>query len=429
MKFEKFVLNNGIRIILAPLKNTEAVTVHVGIKVGSCNETKDINGISHFLEHMMFKGTKKRPSTLAIAEELDQIGGEYNAYTHKEFTVYYVKVLYNHLNLALDIISDMLLNSLFEQKEIDRERGVIIEEINLYQDTPARYIGDLFEKALWGDSFLGREIIGSKENILKFTRENFLNHIKNFYYGENIVVTISGKFDKDVALKLVKKYFNSFTKKTNLEQKNKNDVNNNKRFLFLAKNTDQTHLAVGFRSYSLLDQKKYAMNLLAIILGGNMSSRFFINIRERLGLCYYISSDVEHYLDDGYFVTFSGVKNENLGLAIEKIIEGYQEINNKEISKEEIKKAKDYLKGKTLLHLEESQAVAEFLGRQEILLKKILTYQEIFEIIESLNAKSLQRIWQDVFSFKNLKIACIGPAKNQKVVSNLGNKLIDDRQN
>lgn len=421
MKYRKYTLNNGIRVILAPLENTESITVHIGFKVGSVDESKQINGLSHFLEHMMFKGTKKRPSTLAIAQELDSIGGQYNAYTHKEYTAYFIKVLPHHFDIALDVLSDMLRNSLFDENEIEREKGVIIEEINLYQDTPSRYIGDLFEKTLWGDSFLGQEIIGNKENILKFKRAHLLEHLENFYVGENMVVTIAGKLKGRKIIPLIKKFFSSLKKKGLLKTKIRPDkiAVQNKNIVFLDKNTDQTHIAVGFKSFPLTDQRKYALHILAIILGGNMSSRFFIDIRERLGLCYYISTDAQHYLADGYFTTYAGVKNDQLDLAVEKIILGYKAMAREGVTQKELLKAKEYLKGTTLLHLEESQAVAEFLARQEILLKKILTFEEIFEIINKITVQDLQKIWQEIFSLKNIKIACIGPQKNRKKLDSL----------
>ncbi len=421
MTFTKYFLKNGIRVILAPLQNTESVTVHIGVKVGSVDENKNINGLSHFLEHMMFKGTKNRPSTLAIAKELDAIGGLYNAYTHKEYTAYFAKVLSKHINVAVDILSDMLQNSLFDKNEIEKERGVIIEEINLYQDTPSRYIGDLFEKALWGDSFLGREIIGTKENISKFSRQDLLKHLENFYVGQNMVITVAGKYPKNI-LSLIEKKFFQIKNKAAKNHPNNFKIKRKQNIIFLDKNTDQTHLAIGFHTFPLSDKRKYATAILATILGGNMSSRFFINIREKLGLCYYITTEAEHYLKDGYIATFSGVKNNDLSTAIEKILEGYKEMAQTEISQEELNKAKDYIKGKTLLYLEESQAVAEFLARQEILLNKILTYREIFEIIEAIKTSDILKIWREIFSLEKLKIACIGPEKNKEVIENIFDK-------
>jgi len=424
MNFEKFILKNGIRVILVPLKNTKSVAIYVGVKVGSFDESKNINGLSHFLEHMMFKGTKNRPNTLAIAQELDSVGGEYNAYTGKEITAYYVKVLSKHLELAIDVLSDILQNSLFDEEEINREKGVIIEEINLYQDTPSRYIGDLFEKTLWGNSALGREIIGTKDNILKFKRQDFLNHLNNFYVGKNIVITVAGNFQKEKTLALLDKKFSKIKKRSPNKLKNIPKVKT-ASINFLNKETDQTHIAIGFETFPITDRKKYAASLLAVILGGNMSSRFFINIREKLGLCYYIFSEAEHYLNGGYFATFAGVKNENLEVAVKKIIEGYNELIDFEIAPKELQKAKLYLKGKMLLSLEQALAQAEFFARQEVLLKEILTYREIFEIINSLKPNDLQKIWRDIFSFKKLKIACIGPAKNQKILKQIMKKVVN----
>lgn len=279
--YKKTTLKNGLRIITVPMKNTRAITVLVLVGTGSKYETKDINGISHFLEHMFFKGTKKRPNTLKIAEVLDKVGGAYNAFTEKEFTGYWAKVDSKHTDLAIDWVSDNFLNLKIEEKEIKREKGTIIEEINMYLDTPMLHIGDLWEKLLYGDQPAGWLIIGEKEIVKRLKRKHFLDYSKNHYTAKNTIICVAGNINSRTVERKIKDYFKNIRTISPKPKLKVIEKQNKPQSLILFKKTDQTHLALGVRGYGLFSPKKYAQALLATILGGFMSSRLFISIRER----------------------------------------------------------------------------------------------------------------------------------------------------
>ncbi|MFH0819920.1 MAG: pitrilysin family protein [bacterium] len=413
MKFQKETLSNGLRLILAPLNNTQIVTVLFLVGVGSKYETKKINGISHFLEHMVFKGTKKRPTALKINEVVDKVGGEFNAFTSKEATGFYIKIDKRYLDLALDVISDILLNSKFENKEINKERGVIIEEINFKQDTPIRQVGDLFEKLLYGDQPAGWEIIGEKENILKLNRPDILNYFKVHYLANNSILCLAGAINDRIKLK-VDKYFARFETG---QLKNKIKVKEEQikpQALVSYKKTDQTHLCLGTRAYDLFHPDRYALKVLGVILGGNMSSRLFNLVREKYGLAYYIRTNTETYTDSGYLVTQAGVDNKKVKQVIKLILSEYKKIKKTKVNQTELKKAKDYIKGVSLINLETSDEVAHFLATQEILTRKILTIEEQFAAIDKVTTRDIERVAQDIFKPSKLNLAIIGPFEKKE---------------
>ena len=411
--FKKTTFKNGLRIITVPMKNTKAVTLLVMVGTGSKYETKELNGISHFLEHMFFKGTKKRPTTLKIAETLDKIGGACNAFTSKEFTGYWAKVDWKHLDLALDWVSDIFLNSKLEKKEIKREKGVIVEEINMYLDTPISYIGDLWEKLLYGNQPAGWLIIGEKKNILKFKREHFLNYLRNHYSALNTVVCIAGNFNQKEVKKKVQKYFRDIKKKPAKEKLKVIEKQKHPQSLIHYKKTDQTHLCLGVRGYNLSQPEKYAQEILTVILGANMSSRLFISIRERKGLCYTIRTSSDYSTDTGYLVTQAGIPHKNIGEVIKLVLKEYKNVKTRKVSDQELKKAKDYLKGISTLSLESSDAQASFYSLQELLSRKILTPREKFAKLDKVTLDDVQKAAKNIFRPEKLNLALIGPHKDK----------------
>ncbi|MDD4990237.1 MAG: pitrilysin family protein [Candidatus Pacebacteria bacterium] len=419
MNYKKITLNNGLRIMLVPNKNTQAVTVLVVVGAGSKYETKQNNGISHFVEHMFFKGTKKRHNTLAISETLDRVGGFYNAFTSKEYTGYFAKVDVKHSDLALDWVSDIFLNSKIDPKEIEKERGVIIEELNMYLDTPVRHIRDLFEGLLYGDQPAGWEIVGTKENLKKIQRNNFIDYIKNHYSSNNTIVCISGNFSQEKIIQDVKRKFKAINKKQ--PQIKIKVVENQKLPQVNAKfkETDQTHFCLGVRGFDLFSPKIYAQEVLATILGGNMSSRLFIKVREKSGLAYYVKTDAESFTDSGYLVTQAGIPHTALKKAIKMILREYRALKHKAVSQSELQKAKDYLKGNLTLSLESSDALASFYAGQELLTNKILTLKDECAKIDKVKAKDVQKIAQEIFQEKNLNLSVIGPHKNESSLGKL----------
>lgn len=411
--FKKITLKNGLRIITVPQKNTQAVTVLVLVGTGSKYEKKEINGISHFLEHMYFKGTKKRPTTMAIAETLDKVGGIYNGFTAEEYTGYFAKVAAPFFDLALDWVSDIFLNSILPEKEIEKEKGVIIEEINMLSDNPMSYIQILWLKLLYGDQPAGQPVAGTKESVISIDREKLLNYMRKQYVAPNTIICLAGKINSPLSIKRIKKYFSKIGI-TKPEEKPKLIEKQTKPNLLLNfKETDQTHICLGVRGYNLFHPKRYVQEILGIILGGMMSSRLFLEIRDKLGIAYYVQTDVHSDSDTGYLATRAGLENKNVEKGILVILKEYRKISQEKISQSELKKAKDNLKGKTTLLLESSDAQASFYAGQELLEKKILTPKEIFKRIDKVSTNDILRVARDIFQPKKLNLALIGPFKDK----------------
>ena len=411
--YKKTTLKNGLRIITVPMKNTQAVTVLVLVGTGSKYETEEINGISHFLEHMFFKGTKRRPNKLAIAETLDRVGGIYNAFTGKEYTGYFAKVDFRHFDLALDWVSDIFLNSKIPKEEIEKERGVIIEEINMYLDTPMAYIGDLWEKLLYGNQPAGWLTLGRKETVKKLKRQQFLDYLKKHYTAPNTIVCVAGNIDRKSAENKIKRYFKNIRAVLPKPKLKVVEKQTQPGCLVYFKETDQTHLCLGVRGYDLFSPKKYAQAVLATILGGSMSSRLFLSIREERGLAYYIKTSTETYTDTGYLVTSAGLRNQKVGEAISLILEEYKQIREKGVSQKELQKAKDYLKGTLSLSLESSDAQASFYTSQELLAGKILTPEQECQNIDQVSRDDIIRVAREIFKPEKLNLAMIGPFKDK----------------
>jgi len=411
--YYKHTFKNGLRLVTVPMKNTKAVTVLVLVGTGSKYETKEINGISHFLEHMFFKGTKKRPNALAIGETLDRVGGQYGAFTDTERTGYYAKVDSKHLDLALDWVTDIFLNSKLETKEIGKEKGVIIEEINMYLDTPMRYVGDLWDKLLYGNQPAGWSIVGEKEIIRKLERKQFIDYFNNHYSSWNTLIVIAGNISRDLRVKL-QKYFKKINTKKPKEKRETVERQKGVRILVHYKKTDQAHLLLGVRTFNLFHPDKYILDVMSTIIGGAFSSRLSIEIRERHGLAYYLWTHSHHETDTGYLVAQAGIDNKRIDKAIQIILESYKSIKEKKVGQKELRKAKDYIKGRTILNMESSDAQAYFYGFQELLENKILTLEQKFAKIEAVTVNDIQRVAKDIFRPEKLNLALIGPFKNKQ---------------
>ncbi len=416
MLFQKYNLSNGARVILAPLHETQAVTVLVLFPVGSRYEKKKVNGVSHFLEHMMFKGTKKRPDTQTISRELDRVGAEFNAYTSKDHTGYYVKITHDRLEHALDITSDMLYNSLFRKEEIDREKNVVIEEIHMYEDNPMMHIDDIFEELLFGATPLGWQISGSRETVASLPREAIVKHFKTFYRPKDMVLAIGGRFDEGVARRLIEKYYVVSGHKFGVPTKalHVTAAGKGPRVRLQFKETQQVHLQLGVRAYPYRDPHLPALNLLNVILGGNMSSRLFINIRERHGLCYYIRSGVGSFHDTGVFGVQAGLDKGRIHDATKLIVAELSRLREKGVTEKELADAKQFLHGKLTLGLEESSEVAEWCGKQEVLTQQIKTPEEKLIEIDKVTRADIHRVAKELLHPSRYHLAMIGPEKDEK---------------
>ena len=411
---KKTTLKNGLRIITVPQKSTQAVTVLVLAGTGSKYEKKEVNGISHFLEHLLFKGTKKRPTPIDVILPLDRVGGVYNAFTSEEYTGYYAKVAAEHFDLALDIVSDIYLNSKLDPKEIKKEKGVIIEEINMQHDHPMSYVQVLWNKLLYGDQPAGWDVAGTKENVLGIFREQLLSYRKDQYVASNTVVCLSGNVSRNSkVINKVKKYFSGIKVRKPIKKPSVIEKQITPECLLDKKGTDQTHFCLGVRGYNLFHPQRYSQELLASVLGGMMSSRLFMKIREELGLAYYVRTVSVSDTDTGCLVTQAGVDNQKVEKAISAILREYKKISRKKIPFQELKKAKDNLKGRMSLLLESSDAQASFYGIQELLENKILTQKEIYAKINKVSADDILKLSRDIFQPQKLNLALIGPFKDK----------------
>jgi predicted Zn-dependent peptidase len=414
--FKKTTLKNGLRIITVPSKSTQTVTVLILVGTGSKYEKKEEKGISHFLEHMYFKGTKKRPSSLEIAETLDKVGGIYNAFTSQEYTGYFAKVSREHFDLALDWVSDIFLNSTLPEKEIEKERGVIIEEINMRKDHPIEHVQILWQKLLYGDQPAGWDIAGEVDTVKKISRNDLIEYRRSQYVASNTIVCLAGNFNEREGIEKVKKFFSKIKIGKSRGKPKVIEKQERPEILFEKRETDQTHICLGVRGINLSDERRYAQEILGLILGGMMSSRLFERIRTKLGIAYYIETDVFSDPDTGYLVTRAGLNNEKLERGILEILKEYRKIKREGVSKLELKKAKDCLKGKMNIFLESSDAKASFFATQEILEKKILTPEQIFKKIDKVSQNDILKLAREIFRPEKLNLALIGPKEVKKEI-------------
>jgi predicted Zn-dependent peptidase len=413
--FTKQLLPNDLTLLTIQMPGTQAVTVLVMVKVGSRNETAPLRGISHFLEHMPFKGTQKYPTAFILSSVVDGVGAQFNAFTGKEYTGFWVKSAAKHLELALDILSQLLFHPLLPPAEIEKEKGVIIEEINMYEDQPMVKVGLDFETLLYGNTPLGWETIGTKQTVKSIKKEDFINHINNWYRPENIVVGLAGAVGKVSRIKdQVLKYFGSCQQKARPHSEEKLVFTQHRPEINVRyKKTEQAHLCLGVRAYPRAHKNRYSLVVLATMLGGNMSSRLFMQVREKRGLAYYIRTQPEAYLDNGYLVTQAGTNINKAFEAIRVILSEYQKTcRTGGISAKELTKAKEFLKGRLILGLEDSQEMDELYTEDYLLENRVRTAEEIIKNIDQVSAESVIRVAREIFAPYNLNLSIIGPFKD-----------------
>lgn len=402
-------LPNGLRVITTPLEGTKSVTVLCLVGAGSRYETKEINGISHFLEHLFFKGAERYKNSAEVASAIDSVGGDFNAFTGKEYAGYYVKLASHQKEVAFDMIGDMMLNATLLQEEIDKERGVILEEYNMYQDTPMYQVGWDFERLMFGDQPMGWDQIGTRESIKAINRDQMKEHKEKLYTPDNTVISVAGHVTEEEVLELVKKYFPFATETRQRDAAPYEKLPLDSKVILQTKKTEQAHLIVGVESLSALDEDLYTEKILAVILGGNMSSRMFLNVREAKGLSYYIRTSTDDYTDTGTFSTSAGVDLKRVDLAIEAILEEYKHIMEEKVSEAELTKAKEYMKGKIILRLEDSEEYAHLMGKQTLLYPETHSIDEILKKIDAVTADDILRLAKKILPEENLRLALIGP--------------------
>jgi predicted Zn-dependent peptidase len=406
-------LKNGLRLITVPMPHVESVTVMVGVGAGSRDETKRVNGLFHFIEHMAFKGTKKRPSSLALTSVIDSVGGLFNAFTDRELTAYSIKLASKHTELALDVLADVLAQSLFKPEEIERERGVIVEELNMREDTPTHRIWDNFVRLLYGENSMGWDIGGTKESVRQIRRKDFLNYQERLYFTKNMAIIVTGKIDDEKIRNLAQKYFGSFRKKGRKTTKEILLSQKKSKLNLVTRKTQQAHFCLGVPGVSYSHSLRFPVGVLASILGGGMSSRLSQEIRVRRGLAYNLYVQPEFHTDSGFIIVYAGVTVEKLEEAIKTVLNEFKKMATKKVSIKELSKAKEYLKGGMILALEDSYSMATRYAYQVLLEKKIRTPQEAMKLIDKVTAKDVQKAAQEFLQPQKLNLAIIGPYKDK----------------
>ncbi|MBA3734497.1 MAG: insulinase family protein [Actinobacteria bacterium] len=402
-------LDNGLRILTAPMDSAQSVTCAIMLAAGSRYETPDTNGIAHFAEHMFFKGTDRRPTARDISMEIDAIGGEFNAFTGKEYTGYYVKCAAESRDIALDVLVDMLRNSKFDPDEIEREKGVIIEEMNMYYDTPRDFIGGVYEDLLYGDQPLGWDIIGHKETIRNAKRDTFNGYVDHWYRPSRMVIGVGGKVGDDLHDRAQELLGDMPAAETGQPEPVKVELHDRPHVKVHTKASDQAHICIGVHSYPLEHPDRYALQVLSMVLGGGMSSRLFTEVRERRGLAYYVYGLNHSYTDAGSLYAQAGVDINRIDDAVSTVAGELQKIATEPVPTDELEKAKSFAKGRFVLQLETSQGLIMFGLRREVLESRTPDPEEILEAIGKVTAEDVSRVAQDVIAKQGLNLAVIGP--------------------
>ena len=423
-RFSKHRLKNGLRVILVP-QDTPAVTAQILVGVGSKYESKKLNGIAHVLEHMVFKGTKNWPTAQAISEAVDSVGGKMNAFTGKELTGYWVKTTVQHVDLALKIVADLYQKPLLRAADLNKEKGVILQEIAMYEDLPMQKVEDVLEKLLYGDQAAGRPIIGRPENIISFQASDLKAFRRRHYLPSRTVLTVAGRFKPEKILALIEELFLGQRSRQRAPQRPGVKINQTAPALAIEKKeTDQTHFILGFHAVNRFNPRKYPLSLLATILGGGMSSRLFTRIREKEGLAYYIRANNDVNQDTGVLSIAAGVAHENLPKVISLILAELRKIKKKPVSARELRKAKEKMRGEIIMGLETAQSQASFLGQRELFYRSLVAPEEILAKYEKVTATEIQKEAEKIFREDNLNLAIVGPQSQEKIKAILGRQKI-----
>lgn len=402
------VFPSGLRGLVVPMSGTRTVTFFLAVRTGSRNETPETAGVSHFLEHLFFKGSKQRPSARAISQAIDGVGGEMNAFTSKEWTAFYAKAASRFVNLIVDVISDMVLRPRFDEDEINRERGVVIEETNMYEDTPVRAVGDFFEEVLFGKHPLAHLILGTKENIGRVPRETIVRYFQRQYRARSVVACLAGDIDRAQGMQLLRAALRRFPHGRAAPPTPFQRAFGRARVKIRAKDTDQTHVVIGAPAVAFVDPDRPAVDLAAALLGGGMSSRLFLEVRERRGLAYAVRTAADHLTDTGYLATQSGVDAKKALDACRVIVAEHARLANQAVRVTELTKTREFVKGKLLLGLESSDDVAQFVTLQEALVGRILTPDDIVRLLDAVQPADIQRVAHRYLHPRHLRAVAIG---------------------
>jgi len=417
--YQKTTLDSGLRVITATMPHTRSVSICVFIGVGSRYEADDKAGVSHFVEHLVFRGTHKRQTAREIAEAIEGVGGILNGGTDRETTVYWCKVAQPHFSLALDVLTDMLLHSRFEPQDMEKERQVIIEEINMSYDSPSQRVSLLIDELLWPDHPLGRDVAGSKKSVAAITRDAMLDYLQGLYLPSNTVVSVAGNIKHQKAVAAVRQFMGDWTSHEQPSGYTAYREQPAERLRVEKRDIEQAHLCLALPGLSLFHPKRFTLDLLNVILGEGMSSRLFCEIRDRLGLAYSINSFVEHLYDTGSIIIYAGVEPKNLQLAIRVILEQLSLLKEAMVSESELSKAKELAKGRLLLRMEDSRNVAGWMGGQEILTGRILSVDQVLSIVDAITADDIRELAQKLMVASQLRLAVVGPVAKDEPLEEL----------
>ncbi len=414
----KSTLDNGLRIVTTTMPHTRSASFCFFTGVGSRYENEALAGVSHFIEHLLFKGTKKRPTSGDICSAIEGVGGILNAGTNKELTLYWTKTAKIHFPLSLDVITDILLHSKFDPAEIERERQVIIEEINMSKDSPASMVNLLIDELLWPGHPLGRDTAGSKESMTGIGRDAILKFLNTHYSPDNAVVAVAGNIKHQEAVDLVGEATTGWKRKKARPSFQPYRTQPNPRLRIENKDTEQAHLCLGLPGLSMVDPRRFALDLLNVVLGEGMSSRLFIEIRDKLGLAYNIYSSSDHFLDSGCLTVYAGVDPKKLTITLKAIMEQLSLIKGL-IPEEELSRAKELAKGRLLLRMEDTRDVAGWTGGQEILTGRILSVDQVTKKIDAVTAMEIKTLAEELLVGEQLRLAVVGPVKKEEPLEEL----------
>jgi predicted Zn-dependent peptidase len=415
---QKTTLDNGLRIITAPMPHTRSVSICIFIGVGSRYEIEPQAGVSHFIEHLCFKGTIKRPSSREISEAIEGVGGIINAGTDKELTVYWCKIAQPHFPLALDVLADILLHSKFDPEDIENERRVIIDEINMEKDSPSQLVNMLIDELLWPGHPLGRDVAGDKDSVAAITRDIMLDYLTRQYLPSNTVVSIAGVLHHQEIVTAVGQALGNWSDRQPRPEYQAYKEQPFPQLRVERKDTEQAHLCLALKGLSLFHPQRFTLDLLNVILGEGMSSRLFTEIRDRLGLAYSIHSYVEHFLDTGSITIYAGVETKNLQVAIKAILEQLSRLKET-VPEAELAKAKELSKGRLLLRMEDSRSVAGWAGGQEVLTRDILSVDQVMSIVDAITAEEIRQLARKLLVSSQLRLAVVGPVADDKPLKEL----------
>lgn len=412
-KAEKHILKNGLRVVLASRSEALATSVLVLVEAGSKYEEKKINGLSHFLEHLCFKGTKKRPKSQDVAMALDALGASYNAFTAQEYTGYYATVAPPKTLAALELVADLYLNPILPPAEIEKEKGVIIEEINMYEDLPQRDVQDLVWELMYGDQPAGWKVIGTKEVIRRLKREEILAYRAKHYVAAATTVVVAGNFTPAKILKAIEREFKNLPQAPKGKKLTVRERQQKPAILVKTKQSDQTHFVIGLRGRPLGDKAESGLAVLAAVLGGGMSSRLWRRVREELGAAYYVGASHEPLTDHGIFQIFAGVDTKRVQEIIKVALAECERLKQELIPVAELRRVKEALIGRLYLGLEQASALGQFYGFQELLEGKIKEPGQVAKLIERVTSQEVKHLAHEVFRPGHLNLAVIGPFANR----------------